>query len=822
MCFDFSNGLQEETVSRHEMTSILDWIGFSVDIASLKAFFAQKALTILAMWEALNSTVRERKHSAAFDVLLSVHLSTMDQAPWGKVAGGDYFEFSSCMKLAPMCAGTLINAYPHACNQPKLDEALRHAVEQRGPIELVTQLISAGASLKNSDCRISVDSLICYLGSRECEENELTLLKILLEAGAVVDQLHRGRFLGWVNPHKPQHATDYLLLSGEHLKHSHGLWTLVSSFSDRQQTTVTVPGIFEAAQGGQDELRSYLNSRLKPSDDKDRQMVLEIALSEASGRGHVNLVQTLVQFGVDPNGGMLPPHTRSACTMGTTPRPKETKVWHPVIRALNTGELDTIRILLASPRIDIALLDARVGEQLDLCVLRNMADSKRHQILSVLPTSDLATSSCSEILLRAVEPHRCQLPGHDVPDFGFVKELFDHSLACLGRPKYIDGETAHILVCAIMRGCGIRALSYLIERDVEVLSALSATTIGALLDATLERHDGYECQEILEFLAQNVEGFESYIREHVSSLLPYFLKERCCHFRSGCYMQHWQEECEAMVTVKWFLDLGATLKGPVLANLVPHANDSFMLALIRNVADEDAVNISGALERSIYLGRLNLAVALIERGALITGRQVGSGEPTATTLQQACQRCAPLWFIRFLVDKGADVNSPAPHKDGFTALQYAARGGLMNVAGMLLDYGADVNALSGFHRFIDPSLPFNFIRAIDLAAKYSRLDMVHFLIAAGARSCQPGRTGLEGAMKIATFRSKFAVARLLQEHADCLSGDSLEAESRWLRTNSHACLCNGRIQDAGWVAFVKRTGGNSENDFDKYMEEQSD
>lgn len=808
MCFDLSNGLQEKTISSHEMTSILDWIGFSVDIASLKTFFAQKALTILAVWEALNSTVRERRHLTAFDVLLSVHLSIADKAPWGstwKTRGGRDFDFSSCVELAPTRAATLMNAYP--CNQCELDKALQDAVRHRSSTDLVKQLINAGASLKNGDCRTSVDSLICYFGSPECEESDLALLKMLLEAGAVVDELSPDDCLGWRNPHDPYLATDYLLLRGEQSTHNQGLWSLVSSYSDRQQTTVTVPGIFEAAQGGKDQLRFYLNSRSKPSGDYVRRQVLELALSEASERGYVNVVQSLMQLGVDPNVRLLLLYM-NYCSM-------DQHIWHPVIRALNAGEFATAWILVAAPSLDVTLLDQKMGAQLNICALRHMEFSRRVQILRSLSVLNLGAATRSEILLSAFVSHHCQLSGHDGPDFGYASLVLQLGLVCLDRPEYLGEGTAHILVRAIKRGCGIEALNYLMEQDVSVLSALSTTTFQALLDHTLAR----QCPQILEFLAHNIEGFESFIRGHSTSLLSCFVgTRRGCHLRdlSG---EHWQKDCEVMANVKWGLDHGFSLESSdsaefVLAELVRHASDSFMLAMIRKMASVDAVNYCDALEESIHLGRLNLAVALIERGAQVNGSSVRSGRRTATTLQTACDHGAPFWFIRFLVDRGADVNAPGasrrgrtalqaacyngapsacirfliekgadvnapPHpEDGFTALQYAASGGLMNVAGLLLDHGADVNALSGFCPSFYDIRPFRFMRALDLAAQSSRLDMVYFLVASGARSCRPGRTGFDGAIEIATLMGNFAVSRLLQEHAESRSEDPLGAEGR--------------------------------------------
>lgn len=150
---------------RHEIASFLDWIGFSVDVASLKVFFAQNALTILAVWEALNSIVRKRRHSAAFDVLLSVYLSITDQAPWTKPTGRRFFDFPSIVDLAPTRAVTLLNASLY--DQRELDAALGCAARYRSLTEVVKQLVSAGASLKNSYCRTSVDRLICGFRSRE-------------------------------------------------------------------------------------------------------------------------------------------------------------------------------------------------------------------------------------------------------------------------------------------------------------------------------------------------------------------------------------------------------------------------------------------------------------------------------------------------------------------------------------------------------------------------------------------------------------------------------------------------------------------------------
>lgn len=843
ICFDFSNGLQEETISPYEMKSILDWIGFSVDTVSLKSFFSQKAFTILALWKSLSRTVLRWKHSTAFDVLISVHLSIRDQAPWS--IEKPFYHLSNCLAVAPDRLGSLIDVY--SCDQEELDHALHIALINRDPIDLARQLISHGASLKNENAPVSVDDLVREMSSRE-EATDLAFLEMFLNAGAVVDAPRRNTTedlcsIGWDGPHRPMNATDLLLLNTNYSAQEHGLWTLVSSYSDRQQTTVTVPGIFQAAQGGQQQLRSYLEARLKPYDEEDREKVLEVALSEASEVGHKSVVQNLLQFGVDPN---VPTLSRYIPAVGIL------KIWHPVIRALNMGHIDTLRTIVTASMNDISFLEDEVGLQLDICSLRNMDNRHRDQILRILSTLDLTTTSRSGMLLHALRDRGCRSHGHNGPDYGLVSQFLELGLASLDCQEHLEGGTSHISVRAIETGCDVRALEYLVQRDVRILSTLSAGFIGELLEAIIKFSD--ERQEILEFLAQNVEDLPSYVRDHGSSLLSCLFKHVSCLELDDNRprMNHWEHRCEAMITLKWFLNLGAVLEGPVLATLVHHADDSFMLAMIYSVTDFNAEDNCDALKVSIRLGRLNLAVALIERGVNVNSPPARIDGCTTTPLQEACVTDAPLWFVKFLIERGADVNALPESKSGhtalqgacargahlscisfligkgadvnaqpalaygYTALQYAANNGLMNVSGLLMDHGADVNALSGVTMWNSCYMS---MRAIDFAAGQSRLDMVHFLIRAGARSCQPGLTGFDGAINMAMKNGDVAVARLLQEHVDSCSEDPMEAERIWMQNNPHVCMYEGRIEFASWVDYLKTLGEDSEPHNYDYVEQ---
>lgn len=304
--------------------------------------------------------------------------------------------------MAPNRAVAVINSYP--CDQHELDLALRFAADNEGPIELVHQLIRVAVSLQGKGFDNSVDDLVRYFGSRECQADDLDLLKILLEAGAVVDELPPHLRANWSHPNNFFHATDYLLLSGSYSMHNRGLWSLVSWYSDRQQTTVTVPGIFEAAQLGLEQLNSYLEARAEPSSDDDRMETLELALSEASERGYANVLQNWVQFGVDPNVRMLSKNELYRDT------------WHPVIRATNAGQMDTLRVLVNISGLDIAFLNTEMCrlKQLDLCALRNMESSQLHQILRLLSAWDLTPDTRTCISLNALEDHGCDSCPHEL------------------------------------------------------------------------------------------------------------------------------------------------------------------------------------------------------------------------------------------------------------------------------------------------------------------------------------------------------------------------------------------------------------------------
>ncbi|ROV97825.1 hypothetical protein VPNG_08673 [Cytospora leucostoma] len=192
------------------------------------------------------------------------------------------------------------------------------------------------------------------------------------------------------------------------------------------------------------------------------------------------------------------------------------------------------------------------------------------------------------------------------------------------------------------------------------------------------------------------------------------------------------------------------------------------LSILRGISQSfhypNIIGVCTPLIVAIDRKRFDLAVELLNRGSDINGR-------SRSPLFIACETEAPIWFLEFLIDKGADVNA-LRSKDRRTPLQAAAGAGLLNIAALLLSHGADINAVASEDLYYIRKS-----RALDLAAFMGRLDMVQFLLDAGGRSAIPGVTGVDSAVKVATGTGNFAIVSVLEKHA-CQHRDAiLQAES---------------------------------------------
>ncbi|OCK90805.1 ankyrin, partial [Cenococcum geophilum 1.58] len=114
-------------------------------------------------------------------------------------------------------------------------------------------------------------------------------------------------------------------------------------------------------------------------------------------------------------------------------------------------------------------------------------------------------------------------------------------------------------------------------------------------------------------------------------------------------------------------------------------------------------------------------------------------------------------LLRYLLNKGVDINNPYAKQRGKTALRAAstAIGGYIGIACLLLDKGTDINAAVAKEQRRT---------ALEGVAEHGRIDMIQLLLNAGAELKGSGKAQYERAVKLARSNGHYATARLIQSH----------------------------------------------------------
>ncbi|KAK2756295.1 hypothetical protein CKAH01_05816 [Colletotrichum kahawae] len=122
-------------------------------------------------------------------------------------------------------------------------------------------------------------------------------------------------------------------------------------------------------------------------------------------------------------------------------------------------------------------------------------------------------------------------------------------------------------------------------------------------------------------------------------------------------------------------------------------------------------------------------------------------------LQMAVE-CGYLDLIKLLLDAGADINALAAQSHGATALQLAAIKGYLGVAKMLVDRGADVNAPGATDE--------GGRTALEGAAEHGRIDTVMYLLSQEVETNDKGRLSYLRAIRYAELEGHMVVAKLFK------------------------------------------------------------
>ncbi|KAJ5705202.1 hypothetical protein N7536_000891 [Penicillium majusculum] len=156
------------------------------------------------------------------------------------------------------------------------------------------------------------------------------------------------------------------------------------------------------------------------------------------------------------------------------------------------------------------------------------------------------------------------------------------------------------------------------------------------------------------------------------------------------------------------------------------------------------------LHLAIKSGNKKLVIFLLQVGANVNSPP--SPFHGATALQLAVKQ-GDLGLVDLFLREGADVNQAPAHNGGATALQFAVIQGYIGIARRLLDACADVNA---------PRAPINGRTALEGAAEWGRVDCLQLLLNEGVSVEGEGRGQFVRAVILARANGHLAVARFLK------------------------------------------------------------
>ncbi|KAK7967871.1 uncharacterized protein PG986_002148 [Apiospora aurea] len=760
-CYVFSNNIDDMEVQRR----FLDWVGLIAEMKLLMAFFRLKLPTVVAVWERAIDTLFEIRHGKAFDILIEIGLA-VDHGRLLRSRHAMYFAMAIDLgsDKAMGSVSRLLKAgwedhYWRCC-------ALTQAAKNRDA-DMLDLLVTAGN---------------CRRGKFDC------IVDFLPRASEAMASTTRS--LGWPNPGEPELLLDRVLFSDGVDRR---VYDAVARKSQWAQNTVTVSGIFLAAERGLIELQQYLDSFPIP-EQAIKQVLLQIALSEAADRDAVAVLQCLLQFGVDPNTDKL---------MSEFVDGEKHPGWRPIDRAIIRWNSSALLLLLnheANLGNFRSLRDAMhpyVRWESDYAELEKKRGLTIQMILDAGDNIDLLPASLMLAALIPLSPDKlmsttiegfCRWTNHIAsfePDYALCDKLQRHGISL---NKGVDG--CNTIQTVLRKGCcNFASVLYLICNGVQVHSSPRRNDLkndqGRIGDSTM-LHDALikvpvDRLKIVDLLLENSADIYAVTSKGISSLEASLPSFRLDHPYSNIIEEDRQESLG--IFWKLFRPMGPRYvcslefqHRSLLSSLVRLGeSDENISACLDDLVDLNSYGVSlghSLLMEAIIWDRTTLAMQLLERGCDVnlridsfTPHKQGLYHQCNTAIQAACI-LGTFQIVTTLLDKGADVNAP-PTKHGLTALQIAAAGGRIGIATVLLEKVTDVNAKPGrhfHHATCNKCKRKEVLHAVDFAAGGGHLDMVQLLVDAGGLSANPGVTGLDGAMLGAKEEGHNGILEYTQQH----------------------------------------------------------
>lgn len=843
-CYVFSNNIVDFAVIHH----FLNWVGLVAEMDLLKELFRFTLPTVIAVWENALRWSFHWHHGKAFEILIEIG-SEVDNGRLIQPHYGMYFAMAIDMgsNKAMGSVSRLLNAgvSPNA----RFSRSILPTILPRPPQHHYWRCCALKQAAKNRDVQMLEHLLTignCRCGKFEAMCGNLLLSQValsdpftgqspsllcveaIINSGIKVDFLPEDSeslvltmsSLGWHRYGQPELLVDRAFFSDWGVNRD--IYKTIACKSQWAQECVTVSGIFLTVEGGPVELRKYLDSILKP-EPAMKEVLLQIALTEAAHCGAITVLECLLQYGVDPNVNTL---------ITNLPEEEEEIFWTPVGRAALRWHADALSILSdygadfqRYPLLRHVLRPHDDGPVSEFAMLEKRRGNTIQFFLDAGAIIDVPPALLASVALLPLKPSIWTIK--EFNDWTDHTERFEPDLKLCDKLKQSGiefdrgPEGCNILQTVIREGCNFATVSYLISNGAQVHSNVRSNRYDARYDSDYRYHrvkyDGEDAttmlydalinacanrSKIVNILLENGADIYSSTLRGVSIIEAslysvneslYFLKDPYLLASRPKYRQ------KESIDIFWKL---FQLMGAQYVYSLEFEKRSLFSHLIKLYESDDTIlaglDASGNLDNhafnsgvlllmdAIAYSRVTLVMRLVERGCNVNLRidslprhNLGPQPMYNTPLQLACSDIyIEIDIIEYLLERGAEVNAP-PTKFGMTALQIAAWRGHLGVVSTLLQHGAEINANAGTELHLTSFNKMHLAHmvtyhSVDMAALAGHLDVVHLLVGAGGLSGIPGVTSLDGAMVVAKKSGHNAIVEYLERH----TGHSLTEEMR--------------------------------------------
>lgn len=520
----------------------------------------------------------------------------------------------------------------------------------------------------------------------------------------------------------------------------------MQTFSSRRTNTLSRSGVCTAALGGRDVLDDYLLSQHSVSSPVKQQFI-EIVLLEQFlvQRTHHNanlnsesakVARSLLDYGIEI-GRFVSGVDISLILL---------KAW---IRSLDeyglTDDLEHILIRLSQLQLNIS------SEFLMSCIesdgIEGLAMLEKYNILS----REVIRSLGAPALIRAA---------HHENDKAVVWLLHMEVDINAELKDDIGNQSTVISQClgiGCRRSASLDICRQLISSGAKLRYNTSDTTCYQLLVEALRR--GRRCPEDAIRLFQSFpEDLEKITRTEWNHLLRnilfrYRYNEVSWEIIGHLFRRYFNIESGPILS----LAIRASLPSDLVQSLLDQGVD----------LNEEDPDLGSPICVAIYQRQFRWVWKLTEAGVDLNATVDNWGWSALTSACSLDVRCPgekheKMNLIRYLIQHGADINGggePSKRPWGRTPLQTCAINGDVETASLLLQHGADPNALV---REWDEPEPFS--TALDLAVLYWRTDMVQLLLKAGGLSHMPGSTGYDECIASSLEYGQHALVELVRQH----------------------------------------------------------